>query len=84
MIYTCYFLFGVIFYVYLWLSAEYNETFCGDKKAREKAARLTLLFPFWPLFFSYKLIKNIIKLLRFIFRTANVHFKKDFKAEGKE
>ena len=84
MIYTYYFLFGIIFYIYLWLGAEYKETFNGDGKAREKAARMTLLFPLWPLFFSYRLIKNIIKLLKFIVKTANVHFKKDLNSKGKE
>jgi amino acid permease len=84
MIYIYYFLFGIIFYIYVWLSAEYNEVFNGDKKAKQTAARLTLLFLFWPLFFSYKLLKNIIKLLKFIFKAANIHFKKDLNAKGKE
>lgn len=70
-IFWYYFFGGVVFYIALWLWKSY-QNLLTEKRYDKWVARLTLLFPFWPVygvliigFFLFKTFRDLIKLSEF-------------------
>jgi hypothetical protein len=76
---------GFVFFSILWLKSEYKEVFCCDPKAKKKFARQLLLFPFWPVFFAYEVIKIFFKIFKETLRMADFKIlRRFFKSNDEE